>query len=201
LPLRSTWSTASRSSPSSASADCADYIHSREDSKVNDTVLAKLDRRDLNVIVQVRMLGGGFDRPYLSVAAVFSIFATLTPFVQFVGWIMRVIKQGVPGDSLNVGSVVFHAGANTVKAWDDLKDFAEADQEWFKLLTEQVPVGDEAQREVDPTDEMDRERDEEAVTITEPGTVTLEELPLLSDQPDTALKTAVGRPNCSRPSW
>jgi hypothetical protein len=76
--------------------------------------------------------------------------------VQFVGRIMRVIKQGVPGDSLNVGSVVFHAGANTVKAWDDLKDFAEADQEWFKLLTEQVPVGDEAQREVDPTDEMDR---------------------------------------------
>jgi hypothetical protein len=95
---------------------------------------------------------------------------------------------------------VFHAGANTVKAWDDFKDFAEADQEWFKLLTEQVPVGDEAQREVDPTDEMDRERDEEAVTITEPDTVTLEELPLLSDQPDTALKTAVGRPNCSRPS-
>lgn len=107
----------------------ADYIHSREDSKVNDTVLAKVDRHELDVIVQVCMLGEGFDHPYLSVAAVFSIFATLSPFVQFVGRIMRVIKQDAPGDPLNVGTVVFHAGANTVKAWDDFKDFAEADQE------------------------------------------------------------------------
>ena len=159
-----------------------DYIHSREDSKANDNVLAKLDRHELDVIVQVRMLGEGFDHPYLSVAAVFSIFASLSPFVQFVGRIMRVIKQDAPGDPLNYGSVVFHAGANTVRAWEDFKDFAEADQEWFKLLTEQVPVGEEPAREVDPTDEMARERDPDAVRITEPGTVTLEELPLLSDE-------------------
>jgi superfamily II DNA or RNA helicase len=160
----------------------ADYIHSREDSKANDATLEKLDRHELDVIVQVRMLGEGFDHPYLSVAAVFSIFASLSPFVQFVGRIMRVIKQGAPGDPLNCGSVVFHAGANTVKAWDDFKDFAEADQEWFQLLTEQVPVGGERSREVDPTEDMGRERDPDAVRITEPGTVTLEELPLLSDE-------------------
>lgn len=160
----------------------ADYIHSREDSKVNDGVLAKLDRHELDVIVQVRMLGEGFDHPYLSVAAVFSIFASLSPFVQFVGRIMRVIKQSAPGDSLNYGSIVFHAGANTVKAWDDFKNFAEADQEWFKLLTEQVPLGDEHIREIDPTDDMERERDTREVEITEPGDVSIEELPLLSDQ-------------------
>ena len=161
----------------------ADYIHSREDSKANDGVLAKLDRHALDVIVQVRMLGEGFDHPYLSVAAVFSIFASLSPFVQFVGRIMRVIKQDAPGDPLNYGSVVFHAGANTVRAWEDFKEFAEADQEWFKLLTEQVPVSDERQREVDPTDDMagERDRDADAVRITEPGQVTLEELSLLSD--------------------
>lgn len=160
----------------------ADYIHSREDSRANDKVLAKLDRHELDVIVQVRMLGEGFDHPYLSVAAVFSIFASLSPFVQFVGRIMRVLKQEAPGDPLNYGSVVFHAGANTVKAWDDFKEFAEADQEWFKLLTEQVPVDGELMREVDPTEEMDRERDANPVEITEPGDVTLEELPLLSDE-------------------
>jgi superfamily II DNA/RNA helicase len=158
----------------------ADYIHSREDSKANDEVLAKLDRHELDVIVQVRMLGEGFDHPYLSVAAVFSIFATLSPFVQFVGRIMRVIKQDSPGDPLNNGSVVFHAGANTVKAWEDFKNFAEADQEWFKLLTEQVPIGSEP-RVVDPTADMEpREREPDPVHITEPGTVSLEELPLLS---------------------
>lgn len=159
----------------------ADYIHSREDSKANDAVLAKLESHELDVIVQVRMLGEGFDHPYLSVAAVFSIFASLSPFVQFVGRIMRVIKQEAPADPLNYGSVVFHAGANTVKAWEDFKDFAEADQEWFKLLTEHVPVGSQPIREVDPTEEMARERGPDAVRIVEPGIVTLEELPLLSD--------------------
>jgi superfamily II DNA or RNA helicase len=158
----------------------AGYIHSREDSKANDQVFAKLERHELDVIVQVRMLGEGFDHPYLSVAAVFSIFATLSPFVQFVGRIMRVIKQNAPGDPLNYGSVVFHAGANTVKAWEDFKEFAEADQEWFKLLTEQVPIGSEP-RVVDPTEDMDHQQDADSIRITEPGQVNLEELPLLSD--------------------
>jgi len=76
----------------------ADYIHSREDSVTNEKVLAQLDRHELEVIVQVRMLGEGFDHPYLAVAAVFSIFANLSPFVQFVGRIMRVVKQDAPGD-------------------------------------------------------------------------------------------------------
>lgn len=158
----------------------AGYIHSREDSKANDRVLEKLERHELDVIVQVRMLGEGFDHPHLAVAAVFSIFASLSPFVQFVGRIMRVLEQNAPGHPLNFGSVVFHAGANTVQAWDDFKDFAEADQEWFRLLTQQVPVGDEGMLEVDPTERMQRE--EVSVSVTEPGQVTLEELPLLSDK-------------------
>lgn len=158
----------------------ADYIHSREDSQSNKQVLGKLERHELDVIVQVRMLGEGFDHPYLSVAAVFSIFASLSPFVQFVGRIMRVIKPNTPGDPVNSGSVVFHAGANTVRAWEDFKEFAEADQEWFRLLTEQVPVYGEV-RVVDPTEDMDREHDAvNPVRITAPGQVNLEELSLLS---------------------
>lgn len=58
--------------------------------------------------------------------------------------------HNAPGHPLNEGSVVLHAGANTIKAWDDFKVFAEADQEWFKLLTEHVPV-DGKPRVVDPT--------------------------------------------------
>jgi hypothetical protein len=115
------------------------------------------------------------------VAAVCSIVATLSPFVQFVGRIMRVIEHNAPGHPLNNGSVVFHAGANTAKAWTDFKEFAEADQEWFTLLTEQIPVGGEP-RLVDPTEDMERREPEpNPVRITEPGQVSLEELPLLSD--------------------
>ena len=118
----------------------ADYIHSREDGKANDRVLRQLEAHELDVVVQVRMLGEGFDHPHLAVAAVFSIYKHLSPFVQFVGRIMRVVKQNAVGDPINNGTVVCHAGANTAAVWDDFKDFAEADQEWFRLLTEQEDV-------------------------------------------------------------
>ncbi|MCC6907209.1 MAG: DEAD/DEAH box helicase family protein [Phycisphaerales bacterium] len=112
----------------------ADYVHSRADSAANDRVFDKLDNHGLDVIVQVRKLGEGFDHPYLSVAAVFSIFANLSPFIQFVGRIMRVIQQGSPGHALNQGTVVFHAGSNIASRWDDFREYSDADQEYFSEL-------------------------------------------------------------------
>ncbi len=79
-----------------ARAQRADYVHSREDSVANQRVMQRLDHHGLDVIVQVRKLGEGFDHPFLAVAAVFSVFSNLSPFVQFVGRIMRVIKQNAP---------------------------------------------------------------------------------------------------------
>jgi hypothetical protein len=81
-----------------------------------------------------RTLGEGFDHPHLAVAAVFSIFSNLSPFVQFVGRIMRVIEQDSPGHPLNQGTVVFHAGANIARRWTDFQTFSEADQEYFDQL-------------------------------------------------------------------
>lgn len=112
----------------------ADYVHSNEDGKQNTRIIEKLNNHELDVIVQVRKLGEGFDHPYLSVAAVFSIFSNLSPFVQFVGRIMRVIDQNKPDSPRNQGVVVFHAGANIARRWDDFKKFSEADQNYFDQL-------------------------------------------------------------------
>ncbi|MEO8489694.1 DEAD/DEAH box helicase family protein [Pseudomonas sp.] len=112
----------------------ADYVHSREESAANDRVMARLESHELDVIVQVRKLGEGFDHPMLSVAAVFSIFSNLSPFVQFVGRIMRVIVQNQPGHPTNQGVVVFHAGANIARQWSDFQQYSEADQTYFDQL-------------------------------------------------------------------
>jgi superfamily II DNA or RNA helicase len=112
----------------------ADYVHSREASAANERILQRLNNHELDVIVQVRKLGEGFDHPYLSVAAVFSIFGNLSPFVQFVGRIMRVIVQNSPGHVLNQGVVVFHAGANVARQWTDFQQYSEADQAFFDQL-------------------------------------------------------------------
>jgi superfamily II DNA or RNA helicase len=117
----------------------AAYIHSKEDGAANERTLKKLNNHELDVIVQVRMLGEGFDHPYLSVAAVCSIFANLGPFVQFVGRIMRAIEPNKPASLLNQGIVVFHAGANVAQRWSDFQNFSQADRDFFDQL---LPIED-----------------------------------------------------------
>ena len=161
----------------------ADYVHSKEQGAANKKVLTALENHELDVIVQVRKLGEGFNHPYLSVAAVFSIFANLSPFVQFIGRVMRVIVQDSPGHILNRGTVVYHAGANTATAWSDFSAFAADDQKWFKLFTEQRVI-DEPKVEIDPTKEMagtySRHGSRE-VNVLGQSEVALEVLPLLKD--------------------
>jgi superfamily II DNA or RNA helicase len=111
----------------------AAYVHSRE-AQANDRVFEQLENHELDAIVQARMLGEGYDHRYLAVAMVGSIFANLSPFVQFVGRIMRAIEQNVSGHPLNQGVVVFHVGANVARRWNDFRQFSEADQGYFADL-------------------------------------------------------------------
>jgi superfamily II DNA or RNA helicase len=159
----------------------ADYVHSREDSAANDRVLSRLENHEIDVVVQVRKLGEGFDHPYLSVAAIFSIFSNLSPFVQFVGRIMRVIVQNDAAHPLNQGTVVFHAGANIARRWQDFQEYSEADKEFFDQLL--------------PVEGLDFSRsDDLAVTpvvstvnlvdVRGQSGVTMEEIPLIEDDPE-----------------
>lgn len=128
----------------------AAYVHSREGA-ANSRIFEQLENHELDVIIQARMLGEGFDHPYLAVAMVGSIFANLSPFVQFIGRIMRVIEQNRPGHPLNQGVVVFHLGANVARRWDDFRQFSQADQEFFAQLLPEIEevnfAGDTAEHE------------------------------------------------------
>lgn len=109
-------------------------IHSNLEIEEQTAVLRQLERGELDVIVQVQMLGEGADFPNLSVAAIFRPFRHLVPYVQFVGRVMRVIKQDSPGDVDNRGYVVSHVGLNVDRWWEELKDLDEDDQEFFAEL-------------------------------------------------------------------
>jgi superfamily II DNA or RNA helicase len=157
----------------------ADYVHSKEDGSANDAVMRKLEAHELDVIVQVRKLGEGFDHPHLSVAAVFSVFANLSPFVQFVGRIMRVIKQNSPGDPLNQGTVIFHAGANIASRWEDFQNYSEADKDFFDQLLplENLDFHNSSEFSVAPIP-----RGPNTVEVREQSNILLEEIPLLENE-------------------
>jgi superfamily II DNA or RNA helicase len=157
----------------------AGYVHSRDTAPANQAVMQRLDSHQLDVIVQVRKLGEGFDHPFLSVAAVFSIFSNLSPFVQFVGRIMRVIVQNAPGHVLNQGVVVFHAGANIASRWADFQTYSEADRDYFdQLLPVEVvdPNDHQAERNIEPTP-----HDLDGLEVRGQTDVLLQEIPLLQD--------------------
>jgi superfamily II DNA or RNA helicase len=157
----------------------ADFVHSKLDSAANKRVHQKLDDHQVDVIVQVRKLGEGFDHPFLTVAAVFSLFANLGPFMQFVGRIMRIVPGTDPFSGINDGVVVFHVGGNITGVWNDFQEFADTDQEFLANLVD-----------ADPDDEADTDQREGSARGSEPdpvvtsqGEVRVENLALLTADP------------------
>lgn len=144
--------------------------------------MQRLENDELDVIVQVRKLGEGFDHPLLAVAAVFSVFGNLSPFIQFVGRIMRVVEQNAPNDPANRGVVVFHAGANCARRWTDFQTYTEADREFFDQLLpmENLDFSSREDIEVEP---VPREMND-GMSVRSQSDVHLEEIPLIDEDPE-----------------
>lgn len=103
-------------------------IHSNLSAEQKAKILAELENGTLDVIVQVTMLGEGFDHPPLSVAAIFRPYRSLNPYIQFVGRVMRANVQDAPGHTDNRGIIVSHVGLNLDQHWDDFKTLDGEDQ-------------------------------------------------------------------------
>jgi len=106
-------------------------IHSKMQPEEQEKVLSRLRAGTLDCIIQVQMLGEGFDHPHLSVAAIFRPFRSLPPYVQFVGRIMRVIVQNDPRHPDNYGHVITHIGLNIDTHLADFREIDRDDREFF----------------------------------------------------------------------
>jgi hypothetical protein len=103
---------------------------------------------------------------------------------------MRVIKNNAPGDPLNNGVVVFHAGANVARRWEDFQQYSEADKEFFDQLLPMEGIdftsGDELQIQPGiPGDGV------APIDVRGQTDVSLQEIPLIEEDPEAqaALKT------------
>jgi len=104
-------------------------IHSDMDPDDKDAVIERLRLGQLDCIIQVQMLGEGFDHPRLSVAAIFRPFRSLAPYIQFIGRVMRVIVQDEPDHPDNQAHIVSHVGLNNEVRWDEFRELDLDDQE------------------------------------------------------------------------
>jgi DNA repair protein RadD len=120
------------------------------DSDKKDSIIADLRNGKLDCIVQVQMLGEGFDHPPLSVAAIFRPFASLSPYIQFVGRVMRVVHEAKPDHPDNHAFVVSHVGLNTDAHWDDFREIDLDDQAMIKKWLSADDAGGEDEGKGEP---------------------------------------------------
>lgn len=118
------------------------------DSKTNDDTKKKLERGKIDVIINVNMLGEGFDHKPLGVAAIFKPFASLNPYIQFVG---RAIRTN---NAVNLCYVVSHLGLNQTARFKEFRLFDADDKDFLtnKLLSTKNSndeSGEEGQKFVD----------------------------------------------------
>jgi superfamily II DNA or RNA helicase len=108
-----------------------DVLHSQLKDEERSRIEASLRSALTDVIVQVNILGEGYDLPTLSVAAVFRPYRSLSPYVQFVGRILRLAQPDVPYSPANHVYLVSHVGLNDERWWGDFTNFDKDDQEFF----------------------------------------------------------------------
>ena len=108
-----------------------EVLHSQLKAEERDRIEATLRSGLTDVVVQVNILGEGYDLPTLSVAAVFRPYRSLSPYVQFVGRILRLAQPDTPYSPANHVYLVSHVGLNDERWWSDFTNFDKDDQEFF----------------------------------------------------------------------
>lgn len=113
-----------------------EVLHSNLPDEERARVEASLRSGLTDVIVQVNILGEGYDLPTLSVAAVFRPYRSLSPYIQFVGRILRLAQSEVPFSPANHVYLVSHVGLNDERWWKDFTNFDKDDQQFFREFLE-----------------------------------------------------------------
>ena len=84
-------------------------VHNQLSEEDKRQAFLDIDNHRVNVVVNVSMMGEGYDHKYLSIAAIFRAFKNPLPYEQFIGRILRTIPQDeIKKADDNVGSVVAH---------------------------------------------------------------------------------------------
>jgi superfamily II DNA or RNA helicase len=128
----------------------AEVLHSKLRPEERKRVEAALRQGLADAVVQVQMLGEGYDLPTLSVAAVFRPYRSLSPYIQFVGRILRLANPQAQASLANKVYVVSHLGLNDERWWNDFRNFDKEDQELFRECLDSSPVS------IDPSDATPR---------------------------------------------
>ncbi|MFR5264569.1 DEAD/DEAH box helicase [Clostridium sp.] len=94
-------------------------IHSKLDSIEKSNAFSDIENNRVDVVINIAMLGEGYDHPYLSIAAIFRPFRNELPYIQFIGRVLRKIYNGTDKD--NIAHVISHKNLYLNDLWQKYK--------------------------------------------------------------------------------
>jgi superfamily II DNA or RNA helicase len=112
-------------------------IHSKMEEMQKEKAFNDIKNHRVQVVVNVAMLGEGYDHPYLSIAAIFRPFRNRLPYAQFIGRILRTIPKGEIQSALdNIGQIISHKHLYLDDLWKYYKEQIQ-ESEIIKYIKEQ----------------------------------------------------------------
>lgn len=127
-------------------------IHSNLDKRTCENVFSDIDNNRVDVVVNVAMLGEGYDHPYLSIAAIFRPFKSELPYIQFIGRILRYINDDEAKPIDNIGQIVSHKNLELENLWIKYKKEIDTIDIIKKLEDEDIDVFDDDSNSIDICD-------------------------------------------------
>lgn len=128
-------------------------VHSKMEKKDLKNEFDKIESNQVDVVVNVALLGEGYDHKFLTIAAIFRPFKSDLPYQQFIGRVLRSISvnDGYPvNEDDNIAQVVHHKELNLEELWKRYKE--EIDK---SSIIKELKTNSKAEREFKPTTPMD----------------------------------------------
>ncbi|MCG7337153.1 DEAD/DEAH box helicase family protein [Sporosarcina sp. ACRSM] len=98
-------------------------VHSKLEKFEQEKELNKINDDKVDVVINVAMLGEGYDHKFLSIAAIFRPFKTLLPYAQFIGRTLRAIESedGTFTEEDNTAVLIHHKELGLEPLWEYYK--------------------------------------------------------------------------------
>lgn len=128
-------------------------VHSKMEKKDLKEEFSRIDSHQVEVVVNVALLGEGYDHKFLSIAAIFRPFGSDLPYQQFIGRVLRSIS---PSDGYkineedNIAQVVHHRELKLDDLWLNYKTEIERSE-----VIKEIKKKAKKERELKPTTPLD----------------------------------------------
>ncbi|MCS1350279.1 DEAD/DEAH box helicase [Mechercharimyces sp. CAU 1602] len=99
----------------------ATYVSSHLGQNENEQRINDFNNGKYAVMINIQMLGEGYNNPNISIISIFRPFKTLNPYAQLIGRGLRRIREEGVSDVDNYCNVIYHAELGLNKLWEEYK--------------------------------------------------------------------------------